>query len=474
VKIGEPFLSVGAGAFHTSEPDVVLKYGTNCDSLEGIHPLVRELAIYEIIKDLEITLQILYLSDPVKLKFPVMGSKTDFLLPHQQSVAECFAHELSSVRVMAIESPGDGFRASDLVPDNLSSSSELLHQALRRTVEILRLVEKLHSAGIVHGAAYVFNVKESKSGGLRLVNFKKSFFASDFTGEPEISGRSAPKGLINSPWELRGFRPGFRDDLFHAMQCLALLLMGVPFIDHLESLSADQMYSFKMEGNFFSIAPLNYNPITAATGLCEQTKRSIQELVDEAMAVTRNQPQVDLPAPTGRIVELLESCVTLIEGEKMQEEIARSRRHERIKELASKENLFHLLQLIQIIRNIQTSKKAHLKRIDTEKNLARLVLGHLTNPRQLAQVVETLLEVASDQNENSLVPNLKQLIEAMPDLRSLSRVEKTIVDLQLVLLRPMQQQDEVGGSWREDVLLHVDQLPPALLQLILRLLRSRH
>ena len=295
--------------FETSDPEVILKYELNCDTLKSVHPLVREAVILKRIADFDISMKFLYLSSPIKFQLP-LTPKTAVKLDIG-SIERCAAVEHSSVRVMALE-------RADRSLDQPSRDGVPVTEALEKTVRVLQLLERLHALDIVHGDIHPGNivVRRSKSGGeLRLIDFGKSFFNSDFVGKPEFErSEFAYVHCFYSPWNLKGARFGFRDDLFKTMHVLAVLLMGDPFVDHCLSLDKDgpAMYAFKNEGYYFANPANGHDPIGSIAGVSEENRSLIRSNLEMAMEIARNQPHVDAPAPLSDVRSLLEDSLALL------------------------------------------------------------------------------------------------------------------------------------------------------------------
>ena len=294
-------------------PDVLLKYEINCDSLHDIHPLVREALMLNRFKDLDITPRFLYLSGPLKFVLP-RKTKTHVSLS-DADLEKCAHHKRSSVRVIAMENAGPS--VYDYVGKGaLSENGFPLDDALRITLDLLKILEELHGRGIVHGDVHPGNVViNSNTGKVKIIDFGRAFFAVDFLDKPP--NVRAPFSLIHcllSHWNIEGERFGFRDDLFKALHVLAVLLMGRSFTKHCIALQDDsnpvRLFLFKIAGNYFQIPGLR-DPVEEAQDLNSDIRELVKIHLNRAMDIARDQPDVNAPARIAEVRVQLQAALDL-------------------------------------------------------------------------------------------------------------------------------------------------------------------
>ena len=284
-----------------------LKYELNCDAVKSgaMHPLVREYVVQREISDLNISMEILYLSNAMKFELP-LTPKTDVSLSPEKLV-ECAKHPLSSVRLLVMKKGGQTL-------DEIAFKNRFgipVKRALDYTIQLLKLIEALHSRDIVHGDIHPGNIVTLSDGTLRLIDFGKSFFSSDFEGHKEIIYN--PLSFVHcllSPYNLQGSRFGFRDDLYKALHVLAVLMMGDSFSEYCSRLaaSADPVAFLKFKNEGFYFTRPRACPIESIPDIDPTAKLAIKHHLGEAMHIARSQLFVDRPVPIADVVNHLEEA----------------------------------------------------------------------------------------------------------------------------------------------------------------------
>jgi serine/threonine protein kinase len=205
--------------------------------------------------------------------------------------------ETSALRVMAIEKVGISLYKM------LSVKFFTLHESLSMTIQLLDAIEKLHSADIVHGDIHPGNVVVDESSGVKIIDFGKSFFQSDFIGyQPIIRPRLSVVHYMLSPFTLEGFRLGFRDDVFNALTVMGALLMGRPFINYLKQLewNGNALLALKKDLYYFQYpnprAGRVVDPVEDDEYLPINAKKSVKDHFQNALNIARSQPHVEAPS----------------------------------------------------------------------------------------------------------------------------------------------------------------------------------
>ena len=211
-----------------------IKYGHNCFDLSLLSPLVRE---YWMLKDLEkyeFAPKAYFLSPPVK--FPLQVSiKTNFKLSTEARL-RCSNEPYGHVRYLLKEA-----RGSPLEREMFDiSGNARFDVGILVTAQLIRAIEAIHSKGIIHGNIHAGNIYfRGKGGELGISGFDAAWFVSETKAMPElIRGRFERSDCVSSLYELQGYRPSYRDDVFMAVLLGATIMGGKEFADFCVSLEA--------------------------------------------------------------------------------------------------------------------------------------------------------------------------------------------------------------------------------------------
>ena len=237
-------------------PRLVIKFQNNCRDLnDEIHPLLRDYWFLRRLVGLGVSPDVHFLSPPAKLAFP-MTTKTNFGMTHDLR-SRCMNSPRSSVRYMIIEKVGPSIftlikRAGDL------ATSISLVDAMTVASKAIRALQRMHMYGVVHGDVHPGNIVKvaENSPEIRFIDFGFAFLANEKAGKPEQV--RAPLSTIHwfaSPYELRGSRTSYRDDVFRAILVAALMMNGAAYTEYLYGLQEDgpAMLRFKDEDFLFTI-----------------------------------------------------------------------------------------------------------------------------------------------------------------------------------------------------------------------------
>jgi hypothetical protein len=235
-----------------SRPDLVMKYQANCDGLYGIHPLINDFAFLKHLEGLGLSPRAQFLSPAVKFVLPIT-TKTHFEKTLKETM-ECIAENNSAVRYLVMERVRES--VTDIINDYLDKGSTVpLKIAAQITRSTIQGLQKMHSIGkVIHGDIHMGNVvvlsREPWQAGF--IDFGLSSFG-DYTFGKESKIHGPRFACLDSPFQMEGHRPGYRDDVYRAILMMSMMLNGPAFLEYCFSLELNPaaMTRFKTRGNFF-------------------------------------------------------------------------------------------------------------------------------------------------------------------------------------------------------------------------------
>ena len=122
-------------------------------------------------------------------------------------------------------------------------------------LDALNLIQRMHTAGIVHGNLNEFNLHVFPSGKLSLSDFELASFLTETGRSPRryYTDHIPQHNMreFQSPWELNGNDYTRRDDLFRWIEMFARLLFGFEYIRYLQ-MCPSGMTRFKFKEPFFT------------------------------------------------------------------------------------------------------------------------------------------------------------------------------------------------------------------------------
>ena len=237
-------------------PNMVIKYQSNCfDGRLEIHPLLRDYWFQARLAGQNISAEVYFVSPPIKFEIH-RSVKTDFKLALDSRI-QCAALPDASIRYMIMEKAW--MSASDWL-DRYEVAGKWT--PFRDTIGILQTavsgLQRMHDQGIIHGDVHHGNVAFFVRNGVRsqgFIDFGRAFFAEETAGTPEVAdGARYGYECLHSVYAMHGARSSFRDDVFGAVLMTGILLNGIGYLDHCNSLEANPvaMLQFKKEEFMFT------------------------------------------------------------------------------------------------------------------------------------------------------------------------------------------------------------------------------
>jgi hypothetical protein len=154
-------------------------------------------------------------------------------------------HALPEIRYILMEKIEGGSVASLIDDSKGQLVPQPVHRAMDLGLQMLRILEKLHSMNVVHGDPHFGNFLIEKGVVARMIDFERAkLFALLETDRP---CRIAPDSLNmligrwNSPWVARDCPLSFRDDIYQFFIALAMMIHGEAYIGYVNLLSTPVM-----------------------------------------------------------------------------------------------------------------------------------------------------------------------------------------------------------------------------------------
>ena len=193
------------------------------------------------------------------------------------------------------------------------------------TGHLLKYLEVLHSNGIVHGNLNSDNVMISGphdgTEGLHLIDFSKAFFHDHIADQEDIA--VPPFGPVSdplaSPWELRGFTRGMRDDIYRALDVLARMINNRGWevnFDLIVRMGRSALLSWRLNGSIFEVNGMS--PFRAQfLGVSETTVQAIRNRFSQIMEIVLNLIDINAIPPYTEIQQLLAEIHDLLSGQRV-------------------------------------------------------------------------------------------------------------------------------------------------------------
>ncbi len=308
-----------------------IKYYAFCSSDDGSHAaedsIARETLTLQLLNRLEpeVAPEHLLTSDAIRI-LPEAGKGKLFYEP-----PPCASRDFPLVRYMIME------RVSSTLFKLLDHHGQIPFPiATAMTLQVVRLLRKMHAHNIVHGDIHVANVAIRNRGPkqLVLIDFGLSrhgeLVESSAYSPPQPERRLWCHGFISS-WESLGWLSAFRDDIFRAIQMMAILIHGIRYYQTMEGICNQwasqqdrlQYYTWKSEHNFFDAVfkvpsedgePMTHDfSLHKTIGIGEDTDTlaSVHKLLEHLLVITRA-PATPMEKPNySQIESILTNLITI-------------------------------------------------------------------------------------------------------------------------------------------------------------------
>ena len=215
--------------FETSDRETVVKYQSNCYRTSEVHPVARDYFFLKRLENSHVSPRALYLSGSASMP-ETEGIKTLFQMKGDSR--EACASKGGSVRFMVVEKTGmNMFQYARSFPDGRVP----IARAVSIGIQVIKLLQKIHALGIVHNDVHWGNVvfrNDAEESEVMLIDFGRSFFAPEKEPNFKLNLEFWKSNPHFTDWEIRGFHPGFRDDVARTLLMVSLLAGGFSVWKH--------------------------------------------------------------------------------------------------------------------------------------------------------------------------------------------------------------------------------------------------
>jgi serine/threonine protein kinase len=289
VRLGPCIAITGTSAVNSvmHRPDIVIKYqghwlGGTYSKEEGpigkIHPLVKDFYFLDVLGPLGVSPQVHSLSAPAKIT--QLNHKTTFNIEPADMVDE-FLLRAPILRYLVMERTGGSI---DMLLKRHGPQS--LVWSLKMGIELIKLLKTLHDMRIIHGDIHQGNVVFSHPSeyrieeGLKLIDFGRAAYAQSH------STQQLKRLIVHpmfSPWMMENHACSYRDDLYQALQVMAIAMSGRELYEALDRnaihLSWDENYRRKMDGSIFDYG--SFNPLDGAPQTAKDLLQAAENIVKQ-------------------------------------------------------------------------------------------------------------------------------------------------------------------------------------------------
>ena len=293
--------TIGRGRWSTvkaviGQPRLALKYQLNCEQLNAeLHPLLMDYWLGVAAAKVGAAAMPAFVSPAAALPPYNTTAKSD-VVASETEWETCRAHG-GVIRYMLMERVGEClsvFEKRDTHGPYMS-----VHLATRVGIQVLSLLKRLHTSGIVHGDIHPGNIcqKLNKPGEMTLIDFGTGLFVdAEITHRP-VAGSLTWVHPAMSPWQLDGWGYSRRDDIYKLLFTMANLMIGESFWAHpflRPGANPKDLLEWKLTGCIFQNP--YYDPIGAIPALSGKERGAVRDIFRKILrTVTALEPTSRIP-----------------------------------------------------------------------------------------------------------------------------------------------------------------------------------
>ena len=311
IIIGDDALGNGVSSVifgSESHSQFVVKYQVHLDSTErdGLDSLVKDFMFGRIAAKIGVGARPVFISPSARILSPDSPKLRLFFQPPFTPRDIERARRLW-IRYMVME------RMGDCLGDSATPPPLPPVQAVQIGIDLMKLVERLHAAGVVHGDIHGGNVcrRLTNPDEIALIDFETAFFPHSPETVVQERGRLEWVHASLTPWQLEGYSFARRDDVYKAFYLVAKLMVGPRLTDRFKVegssalLDGEALLEWKRNGPLFETP--EFDPI-AMLAESDSVKGGLNRIHAMVMDLT----DVSVPIRYDRIVAGLETVQKLI------------------------------------------------------------------------------------------------------------------------------------------------------------------
>ena len=289
-------------------PQFVIKYQTDCECRSHeVHPLLPDFWMGSIASSVGVGPNPQCVS-PAALLPPFETIKTMFRISGERR-HKCVKKD-AVVRYMVMDRVGPSLHSLAPRPDGTYVD---VHTGLEMTVEILKLVQRLHAAGIIHGDVHGGNVCESASGDeLTLVDFGSALFL-DAESDRPIRPRLSWDDIALTPWQLEGLPFSRRDDVYKVLVTSMFAIVGTELekvISAQFELGLESFLRWKLLDIGFDVP--HFDPLDAIEWMSADQKRIVKNGLERLVVTVCELESVTTPIPYADMIATLKELSIML------------------------------------------------------------------------------------------------------------------------------------------------------------------
>ena len=246
--------------------EYIIKYRSDCDKTRKVHPLLVDSWYASKAANLGVAISPVFVSPGTSLE----GSnshKIGFGMTEEE-MRRC-TRIGGRVRYGLWNRLEGGVSAADL---DVRAGTVEFREAIVIFRELILSLEKIHTAGFVHGDIRSRHVLVTRNPiTVRLIDFSAAQFVPTLRAHDPVQPMGYRGDPEMSPWEIRGYTYGPRDDVYRAVRMLAVLLNKKSVYSEHETKVTKRgitaILDWKLKSNIFIVPGSDYDPVLPGSGM---------------------------------------------------------------------------------------------------------------------------------------------------------------------------------------------------------------